>query len=282
MADEKVDNSLTSNLPVPAKRGRPRKKHRHLKDKFSVIDRYGLGPQLIREIMQGGSSQRWEDIKRKLEDQVLEKSGVVISIPVPSLLNYYQKVRERGFDSLTLADYRREMADNWVKTLASIQDQFADMRVMMERAFQEGNVADYTALSRSLKDVTVLMAEIHSQLNVGQIVRDKMIAQIKILFDILKEYPFPELIENFHGNSVVPNEGCGPSRTRISERKIQELRLNIIQYLMSKMPEVSDMFRRQSYSKEDERQAGFSESPDEGDSPAFSAVAQEVTVEEDE
>lgn len=276
----------TPSTTLPAKVKKARKKPDHLKDRFSTIDRYGLGAQLIREIMQGGSSQRWEDIKHKLEDTVLQKSGMVIDIPTCSLIHYYQKVREKGFDSLTLAEYRREIADSWVKTMASIQDQFADMKVMMEKAFQEDRVGDYTSLSRSLTEVTKLMAEIHSGLNVSQIVRDKMIAQITLLFDIIKGYTFPELVENFNGHSIVPNEEAGPTRSRVSERKIQELRINLVQYIMAKMPEVSDMFRRQQFAKEDERRAGFADVPDEGEvdvqEAEFSTVGGEKEEEGDQ
>ena len=280
MSDEKP---TSPQLPLVVKK--TRKKPDHIKDRFSIIDRYGLGAQLLREIMQGGSSQRWEDIKKKLEDRVLEKSGMVISIPTSALFHYYQKVKEKGFDSLTLAEYRREMADSWVKNLASIQDQFADMRVMMEKAFQEDRVNDYTSLSRSLTEVTKLMAEIHTGLNVSQIVRDKMIAQITILLDLVRGYPFPELVENFNGHSVVPNEEAGPTRSRISERKIDELRINLVQYIMVKMPEVSDMFKRQSYAKEDERRAGFVDAPvieeeDEGE-PEFSTVGETSPADEE-
>jgi len=257
----------------------PRKKHDHLKGRYSMIDRYGLGADLVREILQGGGSQRWEDVKKKLEDKVLSQSGVVINIPVSAMVNYYQKIRREGFDSMTLASYRRELADNWVRNLNSIQDQFADLKVLMEKSFQESNVSDYTAVARMLNEVTRLMAEIHANLNVNNIVRDKIVGQINQILEVVKVYPFPELTEDFHGHSIVPRDDI-PSRSRISERKLDEIRLNLVQYIVSKMPEISEMFKRQQYDQEDERRDGFVaattvEEEEDDDGATFSTVGEE-------
>lgn len=265
---------MSENTPtlVPAK---VRKKNDHLKGRYSIIERYGLGADLVREILQGGGSQRWEDVKRKLEDRVLAQSGVVIDLPISAMVSYYQKIRAEGFDSMTLASYRRELADNWVKNLNSIQDQFADLKVLMEKSFQESDVADYTTAARMLNEVTRLMAEIHNNLNVNQIVRDKIVGQISQILEVVKVYPFTELTEDFHGHSIVPRDDI-PSRNRISERKLDEIRLNLVQYIISKMPEISEMFKRQEYDREDELKAGFVAvtTVEEENSATFSTVGE--------
>jgi len=220
-----------------------------LKKRFCIIDKYGLAPLITRYVLECGSRATWTEIKDKLEDHVVAEHGVEITLHESQIIKYYDDMRKTGRGMDEVGEHRRGVSEEWVRSLQAIYDQVGDLKVLLEHSFQNRNASEYTALSKSLNEIFRLLADIHKEANVNQIVRDKIVSQIHLFIDIIKEYNFEDLKTGLTGQNVIreKNTGSNGSQKRgkvigLSENKITEMKTNLIRHIISQLPHVSDMF----------------------------------------
>jgi len=220
------------------------------RDCNNVYVRYGLAPILIRIVLEHGKNVGWDEVALLLEDYVLEKHGMEISIKGDAACAYYKKITVEGATRTDdIATFRRNMGEKWVRTLEAIYDQIADSKILLEAAFKNRNSRDYVLISKNLQDIMKLLAEIHQSANFNVILREQIIGVIHGIIGHIKEYPFPVLTE-IDINALEKIQRGGKTRRGLKESKLRELKRELLQYVIARLPELSDMFT-----------AGESESP---------------------
>ena len=210
------------------------------KKRVGVMERYGLGPVLIKLMYQHGQNSGWEHLALMLEEHVLETFGIEIKI-YPSNLNKYYKAIRRGeiLDSADdVSDMRRLLSEEWARSAKVFYDMIADVKVLMEHSYNNKNSRDYAMLSTNMTNMLRLLSEIHNNTNNNMLVREKIINLVHIIINIIKEYDFQQL-KDVHCNNFVD---VGGGKSSLSDAKINDVKRHLLSYIVERLPEVSPLF----------------------------------------
>lgn len=209
----------------------------------NTFDRYNLAPVLLRLMLEHGKDSTWADITKMLEEHVLEKYAVEIKLFAPNVQQYYASLKTDVNSPLKeIADERQSMAEKWLRSLDAIYDQVADSKVLLQANFKNRNSRDYVLVSKNLQDIMRLLAEIHQSANFNAILRESMQNLVYSIIRFIKEYDFPELKGASNLSMVKVKGGSGYPRKELSARAVARAKKGLLQHIISRLPEASDVF----------------------------------------
>ena len=199
----------------------------------SNLKKYKLNSVLFKLVIEHGNKLTWDEIARKLEDYIFNNYGERKKLYGNNICAAYNKLLKAGklVDS-DLSKKRREIADNWVRSLQALYDQIADFKILLQDAYAKREHVKYANLSKSLNDVIRLLAEINKEINFNQIIREKLIGLINFVIYVTKEYQFETL------------------KGKLNDKEIRDMKLEYIKYLLNKLPEHSSEFMASEPQKE--------------------------------